>query len=238
MTTADAPHPLPVWDLREVPCPACAAPSARFVGLRGGTAHVRGSGEASRIVRCRSCGLLYPRPMPFPRDLSHYSDPDTYFVEHGEPKAASRTSRDHPDGPGLRSVCTDARHWLWTRGVLGGGKRLGWEARGVEPSAEFAIEGGRELGVAIDVGTVESRYAEASFGLVLLSGVLDTYTSPVSCSPKPGESWCPVDCSTSMCRTNARYCIGLRDWHSGRPAELDALAVTHLRSLPRGRMVP
>jgi SAM-dependent methyltransferase len=117
--------------------------------------------------------------MPFPHDLSHYSDPDDYFVEHGEPKdrvenfaAIIRAAQGFGAfAPMLDIGCGRGES-------LAAAARLGWEARGVEPSAEFAIEGRRELGVAIDVGTVEGRYSEASFGLVLLSGVLEHVYEP------------------------------------------------------------
>jgi len=141
-------------------------------------------------------------------------DPDDYFVEHGEPKdrlddfaSIIRT------GLGAFAPMLDIGRG---RGEsLAAAKKLGWEARAAEPSAEFAEEGARELGVAIDVGTVEGRYPDASFGLVLLSALSSTSTTPSSCWLKLGGSLRGVASSTSTCRTSARSCTGAPERRSG-----------------------
>lgn len=72
------------FELREIHCPTCGpGADVAIVGLRGGEHHRYGLGVTTRIMRCRSCGLLYPNPFPFPRSPQElYGDPEKYFVGH------------------------------------------------------------------------------------------------------------------------------------------------------------
>ncbi len=73
------------YRLEEIACPICARTDPKVIGTRGGTSQREGLGIATEIVRCRGCGLLYPRPFPFPFDSDElYDDPQSYFEHHDE----------------------------------------------------------------------------------------------------------------------------------------------------------
>lgn len=63
--------------------------------------------------------------------------------------------------------------------ALAAARELGWEARGVEPSASLCREAAASLGVTVDHGTVAGRYADGSFGLILLASVLEHTYDPM-----------------------------------------------------------
>lgn len=167
------------WRLESRPCPVCARWDARFRGFRGGWAHRHGRGTALAVVECTTCHLLYTQPTAVPHDLSHYRDPDTYLHPASTTMVQTR-----------RELLRAAQDRLGRRGRLldigcGRGEALvaaaqaGWEAIGVEPSAEFAAAG-RALGVEIVNGTVaDLTEPEHSFDLVMLSGVLEHVYDPL-----------------------------------------------------------
>jgi SAM-dependent methyltransferase len=132
-------------------------------------------------MQCRSCGLIYANPMPFPRDHSHYDEAPGYF---GEVDTDAK----------IRAFATLLARVTQRRGCAGrmidigcgrgeslvAAQESGWDAVGVEPSARFAEAGRRELRVDIDHGHIDERtYAPHSFDLVLLSGVLEHVYAPM-----------------------------------------------------------
>jgi SAM-dependent methyltransferase len=150
-----------------------------MAGWRGGEAHLRRRGEKSRIVRCRGCGLLFTDPARPPGGHPRYDDPDEYFSRHADLEARVSEFVSVIQ----ESVRHGAREPLLDIGCgrgesLAAARLLRWEARGIEPSSEFAGVGARRLGVNIDIGTVEGRYRDSSFGLVLLAGVLEHVQYP------------------------------------------------------------
>jgi SAM-dependent methyltransferase len=151
-----------------------------MAGWRGGEAHVRRRGLKARVVRCRGCGLLFTDPVR-PPGGHPYGDPDAYFSRHEEPEdrvldfaSLIRQSARHGGREPLLDIgCGRGES-------LAAARLLGWRARGIEPSREFAAVGARKLGVEIDIGTVEGRYRDSSFGLVLLAGVLEHVYAPAA----------------------------------------------------------
>jgi SAM-dependent methyltransferase len=167
------------WHFREVGCPGCGSDRARFAGWRGGDAHVRGLGQKTRIVRCRDCGLLYPNPTPFPTDHSHYSDAEAYFASKEDAatriegfRRLMRETADYGGVPPLLDIGCGRGE------ALVAARDLGWEARGIEPSPEFAKAGAEAFDVEIEVGTFADQHPPDSFGLVLLAGVLEHVYDP------------------------------------------------------------
>lgn len=78
---------------KKVPCNLCNANEYKVLGLRGLKYHKSGTiftqsntdGERYYIVKCKNCGFIYPRPMPFPDKQQlqkNYSDIDLYFKFH------------------------------------------------------------------------------------------------------------------------------------------------------------
>jgi SAM-dependent methyltransferase len=152
-----------------------------MAGWRGGEAHVRRRGEKSRVVRCRGCGLLFTDPVRTAGGHPRYDDPDEYFSDQAQPEARVaefvsliQDSVRHGGREPMLDIGCGRGESLVAAGSLG------WDARGVEPSSEFAEVGARRLGVEIDIGTVEGRYEDSSFGLVLLAGVLEHVYGPAT----------------------------------------------------------
>ncbi len=68
------------FDLRSIVCPVCGPGPTSFLGYRGGEHHRYGLGVNTPIVRCRTCGLLFPNPFPYPvKPQELYGDPAKYF---------------------------------------------------------------------------------------------------------------------------------------------------------------
>lgn len=68
---------------KPIQCPVCKQDHTKKVGLRGGKYQRLNLGIETIIVRCLSCGLLYPNPFPFPENPQRlYGEPDKYFEYH------------------------------------------------------------------------------------------------------------------------------------------------------------
>lgn len=167
------------WTMESRPCPVCDTREARFRGFRGGWAHRTGQGTALAIVECVRCHLLYPQPTAVPADLSHYRDPDTYLHSASEEMVKARgytlgVAQTMLGRPGrMLDIGCGRGESLVAAG------RAGWNAVGVEPSAEF-VAAGRALGVEIVNSTVaDLAEPPASFDLVMLSGVLEHVYEPL-----------------------------------------------------------
>ena len=172
------------FDLRPVQCPICRIDATKFVGLRGGEYHRDRLGIATRIVRCRRCGLLYANPFPFPRDPSElYGDPAKYFERHAEDRKITRYQRLVQEA--RRRLTGDLSSILDVgsgRGeLLAAAKREGVvDTVGLE-FAEHMIRYARDThGVVVLASTIEdyARRADRVFDLIVLNAVLEHVYDP------------------------------------------------------------
>lgn len=169
------------WKWDAVACNLCGVRDEQVLGKRGGQAHWAGAGEEATVVRCRRCGLIYPNPMPKPAESDIYSNPDEYFRQHVEAKKVE--SYEH--------VIAEAEELLGTTGHLldvgcGRGEALaaamgrGWEATGVETSAEFAQYARTHHGANVVVGELTTLALPAGkYDAVLLGAVLEHVFDPL-----------------------------------------------------------
>lgn len=136
--------------LHEHECPICERDDGRYVGARGGGTHRYEYGFETPIFRCRSCGLLYPNPLPLPVDANElYGDPAKYFSNHSAEEkladAARIVSEAARQAPGARRLLDVGSG----RGeVLHAAQEAGMEAIGLEVSESFAAESIDRFGVA------------------------------------------------------------------------------------------
>lgn len=89
------------WEFRDEPCKGCGGRDFRVLGFRGGAAHRDGAGVRTRIVRCCTCALIFPNPMPYPAgEDRRYSDVSGYFdevmavTEEGQRRFGAHLARD------------------------------------------------------------------------------------------------------------------------------------------------
>ena len=164
-------------------CPICEVPPTKFLGRRGGAAHRQGVGVECEVWRCEHCELIFPNPMPVPKNglEQHYAvDPDTYFENHDlEQKGAFAPN-----------MLISAESLIGGKGRLldigaGRGELLraaheqGWQATGIELSPTFADFAARHSGAEIlRTPLDECRFPDASFDIVILSAVLEHLYNP------------------------------------------------------------
>jgi SAM-dependent methyltransferase len=134
------------------------------------------------IYQCRSCGLIFPDPMPIPSQIAeHYGDAEKYFLEHSlEGKIAA-----------YDSVVKTIEELGLRNGKLldigaGRGEMLraatarGWRAVGLEPASDFARLAREYSGAEVVEARLEDRgFAEESFDVVTMGAVLEHVFNPV-----------------------------------------------------------
>ncbi|MFY9555303.1 MAG: methyltransferase domain-containing protein [Blastocatellia bacterium] len=166
---------------REQTCPLCPTGRTRLLGRRGGSAHRLGIGVVSFIYQCRGCGLIFPNPMPIPRQMAeHYGDADKYFIEHslkGKLSAYDETLSTIEELGAKTGRLLDVGAG---RGEMVRAARMrGWEAVGLEPSPNFAHFARQYSGGEVVEATLEDRtFEEDSFDVVTLGAVLEHVFNP------------------------------------------------------------
>ena len=151
----------------------------------GGASHRYGLGVETAIVRCRSCGLLFPDPFPFPREPQElYGHPDEYF---GVTDIRERLE-------GFRGLADEvarrtglARPRLLDVGCGRGelvhvARERGWDAIGTEFADAMIAEARDRYGVALLRQSVEELAAAKlpPFDAVILSAILEHVHDPDS----------------------------------------------------------
>jgi len=163
-------------------CPLCPTSNSRLLGRRGGDAHRLGLGLVSFVYKCKSCGLIFPDPMPVPSEMAqHYGDAEKYFAEHvlEEKIAAHHTVLHSIEQLGaIRGRLLDIGTG---RGeMLKAATDRGWKAVGLEPSGVFARFAREYSGAEVVEAKLEDRPFETdSFDVVTLGAVLEHVFDPV-----------------------------------------------------------
>ena len=174
------------YELRTISCPICGRDDGCLLGLRGGKHHRYGLGFESAIYRCRGCGLIYPNPLPIPKDPSSvYDDPEEYFQQH-DPEGKKRSAeslvrevvrRTGSDQPAILDIGSGRGEVVWAA------ERFGCTAVGLELSEPMIKDARTHLGVSILRATVEEFAAEQpadSFDAVVAAAVLEHVYDPDS----------------------------------------------------------
>lgn len=181
---------------RFVPVASCAMCGAgpegfRFIGRRldrhQGLLPLRKAGVSTSVVRCGTCGLVFPDPMPLPAHISdlYGVDPASYWppeyfqpdltVGRGHASVARELLRG---GEGLRALDVGAGIG---KGVLLL-RRHGFRAVGLEPSETFRALAVERMGLGEDdilLGAVEdASFGAGSFDYVNFGAVLEHLRDP------------------------------------------------------------
>lgn len=170
------------WWAERRSCPVCESEKFRFIGLRGGAAHWRGSGVETAVVKCRSCSLLYQRPTLIPETNPYASEPNLYFDPKdlefrialgrrlGE-KAIRHLGR--PPGRLLEVGCGPGF-------LLEGARQAGWDVAGLDFTPSFVEEASRR-GIDVECAApADSDYLRAGgYDAIFLFNVLEHLYDPL-----------------------------------------------------------
>ncbi len=172
------------FDFRPWHCPVCGPGEEAELGMRGGAFHRFGLGVACRIVRCRTCGLLYANPFPIPRNPQElYGDPEAYFSGHNlEGKwAAIRTwvkklKEEH--GTELRILDVGSGQGE----LVAGAREAGFHAEGLEFSEAMIQSAKSKYGIELHRISIEEAAERwpGSYDVVSLCAVLEHVQNPDS----------------------------------------------------------
>jgi SAM-dependent methyltransferase len=157
------------------------APLSQDVALADFLATTDRYDHYGRIVRCRSCGLVYTSPRPAPAQLAHgYTEAvdDDYAQED-----ASRSINAHMALHTIKRFARSGR--LLDVGCATGyflnAARLDFETCGIEPS-RWAAEYARDrLGLDVRQGLLDdASFPPASFDVVTLNDVIEHLVDPAA----------------------------------------------------------
>jgi len=182
-------------------CPFCDNTDFNILGKRlnhsqGLNPHKK-TGITTTVVKCKRCGLIFPNPLPVPKNISdHYGvppeqywKPDYFNVNENHlngfinwmnnVQPIDKGSKILDIGAGLgRSMIAFEKH--------------GYDAYGVEPSEPFYHRAIEKLGVKKDklkLSMIENcNYKENSFDVVVFSAVLEHLYAPAMVLEK-AMSW-------------------------------------------------
>ncbi len=172
----------------QTPCPACGSHHAQVLSRRDGK-----TGQPLLTVACSDCGLGRIDPLPTPQALAQW-----YAQAYREDyKAASQPRLRHV----LRAGRVALQRWCWLAqhaqlasdahtldvGASSGEfvyllRRLGLQARGIEPHHGYAQHASQHLGLDVACGTLQDqahRFHAGSLQLVTLFHVFEHLVQPM-----------------------------------------------------------
>ena len=176
--------------VESVACVLCRSQEQDFV--RAARDRLAGFGAPAaefRLVRCRSCGLVYVNPRPTRREMAAYY-PDVYQAPPGSRRFVPRVEeayrlRQHAEVVRRLAARRPARGRLLDVGC-GSGELLtklrddGWAVSGLEPSAAAVARGRSRHLLEIVEGTMEEAdLPSGAFDVVVLAAVLEHLHDPV-----------------------------------------------------------
>jgi SAM-dependent methyltransferase len=172
------------WEFRDEACNVCGGRDFRVLGARGGEAHRDRVGVKTRIVKCRTCNLIFPNPMPYPSgEDTRYTNVSGYFedvmavTDEGRRQMGDNLAREAERLSGGRGKFLDIG---CGRGeVVRAASERGWEAEGCDLSEDFVRYAREVNGVKAQAATLEQiHYPEASFDVVTMVEVIEHLYDP------------------------------------------------------------
>ncbi len=180
---------------RSIPCNLCGADDTELVYEtvpltdEGGSAKVFAAtcnalGE-ERLVRCRSCGLMYLNPCPPTKDIIQgytEAEDEAYMAQEGGRLATFedcwKAMGPYLDAGAGRALDIGAAAGYFLKVAKG----HGWEVEGVEPNSGFRKFSAEKLGIPIQAATLEEAgFPDDRFGLVTIWDALEHMPHPLGC---------------------------------------------------------
>lgn len=172
------------WEFRDEACKVCGGGEFRVLGSRGGEAHRDRAGVKTRIVKCRTCHVIFPNPMPYPAgEDTRYTNVTGYFEEvmtvtdEGRRQFGDKLARDAERLLGRQGRFLDVG---CGRGeVVWAARERGWDAEGCDLSEDFVRYALEVNGVKAHAATLEQiSYPDASFDVVTMVEVIEHLYDP------------------------------------------------------------
>lgn len=171
------------YEFKYIDCNICGSKNRLDLGERIPRAHSIEKHLIAHIVKCKSCGLIYPYPMPFAdgeQVIENYSRPETYFpTEISEERfkfyesILNRINGLVQNKGALLDVGCGRGELLYAA------KRDGWQVCGVDISPNFAKYAEERFGITVKVGEVKNlNFKPESFDAITLISVLDHTYDP------------------------------------------------------------
>lgn len=166
-----------------VPCNCCGSTDVEEIGQ-----HDRDKNYL-RTVICRNCGLVWTDPRPNADEIKNFYSKD-YRIQY---KGAYSPKLKHVYRAGrvaverFRQIKDLLRSGDAVLDVGSGGgefvyalRKLGYDARGIEPNEGYGLYAQKELGLPIQIGFVQHiELPEKSFNVITLSHVLEHLDDPL-----------------------------------------------------------
>lgn len=163
----------------------------RRLDQRQGYRPKRTPGISVSIFRCRSCGLIYPNPMPIPEKLEQHYDipPEKYWNKEHE---TDHFSRQIDSFKKLSQRAPESCSALDIGAGIGNSMialaRAGFDVYGIEPSPSFRRTAIERMGVSemrLQMASVETaNFAEDRFDFINFAAVLEHLTDPAAALEK------------------------------------------------------
>ncbi len=163
-------------------CPICGPKPKQFLGYRGGSAHRMNLGVRCSVWRCTVCNLIFPNPMPVPRNgLGQHYDvpPEHYFYGHKQLAATRYADTLIEEAEQLLNVKGRLLDVGSGRGELArAAKSRGWQVVAIEPSAAFARTLKQDGIQVVETPIEECKLPDGAFDVVICAAVLEHLYNP------------------------------------------------------------
>ena len=173
-----------MYTVEYINCKVCGKDAPRFLGTRGNREYSGASslGDSrghmvTNVVRCKNCGFVYTNPL-IVTEINTYNDPGDYFSScNMEPEILFSFILDLIEKSTTRGKILDIG--CGKGEFLSIAKKRGWEAYGLEPSANFARFASEEYGLNINSNPLEkAKDPDSCFDAVVLNMVLEHISNP------------------------------------------------------------
>ena len=172
-----------VESLQNVVCNLCGSSEIDLLSV------IDRKGKPLRTVICKRCGLVYSNPRPVQEKTREFYS-QLYRVEYKH-SYTPKTKHIHRAGQVAMGRYTAIEDLFQSKTAVldigsGGGelvyllRRLGHDARGVEPNEGYARYSAEEYGIPVQVGFIQDlTYAEGGFDVITMHHVLEHTEDPL-----------------------------------------------------------
>lgn len=175
-----------MYKIKRINCKICGSSTSKLLGIRGNREYT-GAGSAdpsqehivTNVVKCEKCGFIYTDPLII-SETGGYTDPCYYEASSSESPdrlfgfTLNLIEKFHKSGRMLDIGCGKGE-------FLSVAKKKGWEAHGIETSANFAKYASDTYGLPVkNLPLEKAGYPDDFFDVITLNMVLEHIEEPNS----------------------------------------------------------